>query len=143
MTKMLKDHKGNDMMSTQDIIRTEFESRKTKGNWQAVYAELHKLLATPQYRMMRAGNTLCMYHNNGNKTATIYLFNADPLDKLIENMKEGFAAFKKAGFTALYTETERPAMVKLIEKTGANSVTVKTTEKNKNGQYSYYTHIEL
>ena len=131
-------------MSTQDIVRTHVHAHHgEKANWEAVYVQLHKLLEDPKYRMFRAGNTLCMYYNNGNKTAMIYMFNADPVGKVVGNMKEGFAAFKKAGFKELYTNTQRTAIVKLIEKTGYTSVTYRGTEPGDDGKPIYFIHIEL
>ena len=130
-------------MSTQDIVRLEIESRKTGGNWVAAYEQIHKLLEDPKYRMFRAGNTLCLFHNNGNKTATVYLLNGDPVSKVVDNIKEGLAAFKKAGFKELYTSTQRMAMIKLIEKTGYTSVTYRGTEPGEDGKPVYFIHIEL
>ena len=141
---MLKDHKGNDTMSTQDIIRAHVgEYHGEKGNWQEVYAQLHKLVENPKYRIMRSGNTLFLYCNNGNKTATVRIFNAEKTKAIVENIKEFFNAIKKSGFNQVYVESQSPATVKLLEKTGFSSVTIMVDQTDQGGGKKYYTHVEL
>lgn len=144
MTKTLKDHKGNEKMSTQDIVRTHVNAHHgEEGNWQAVYVELHNLLEKPQFRIMRAGNTLFLFHNNGNNTAMVFMFNGDRVGKLVGNMKEFFAAMKKAGFKQLYTNTKRHAIIHLVEKTGYPSVTYRSENSDPKGNYMYYMSLDL
>lgn len=105
-------------MSTQDIIRAEFENNGTGMDWQKMYATIHELLKSPQYRILRSGNSLLLIRNDGHGDAYVFMASADrPMD-MIAHMKEFLLALQKAHFRKVSFDTPRPAIIRLIRSTG-------------------------
>jgi hypothetical protein len=120
MGQLQKEYGPAKEMPTQDIIRTEFENNGTGMDWKQVYANIEQLVQQPNYRILRAGNSLLVVRNDGNGNAYVLMASADRPKDMAKNMKEFLQALQKANFKKVSFDTPRPAIIKLIQSTGFN-----------------------
>ena len=78
---------GNGRMSTQEIIRKSLEAHDREDELDNMYKALTHMLSTPQYRMVREGNTLFLIHIIGKGECNMAIFNGDTPKKLLRNIK--------------------------------------------------------
>jgi len=120
MGQLQKENSPAEKMSTQDIVRTEFENNGTGMDWKQVYANIQQLVQEPKYRILRAGNSILVVRNDGGGNAYVLMASADRPADMAKNMKEFLQALKKANYTKVSFDTPRPAIIKLIQSTGFN-----------------------
>lgn len=120
MGQLQKENAPSNVMSTQDIVRTEFENNGTGMNWKQVYANIQQLVQQPKYRILRAGNSILVVRNDGGGNAYVLMASADRPADMAKNMKEFLQALKKSNYTKVSFDTPRPAIIKLIQSTGFN-----------------------
>lgn len=120
MAQLQKQNAPAKEMSTQDIIRTEFENNGTGMDWKQVYANIQKLVQQPKYRILRAGNSLLVVRNDGGGNAYVLMASADRPADMAKNMKEFLQALQKSNYKKISFDTPRPAIIKLIQSTGFN-----------------------
>jgi len=120
MGQLQKENAPAKPMSTQDIVRTEFENNGTGMDWKQIYANIHSLIKQPKYRILRAGNSLLVVRNDGGGNAYVLMASADRPADMAKNMKEFLQALKKANYKKISFDTPRPAIIKLIQSTGFN-----------------------
>jgi hypothetical protein len=90
-------------MTTQDLIKNCNELEGSDEDWKRVYANLQLSVKTPEYRIFRAGNTLFWVRIISSGVGQVFVFNADPKDKLFSNVLEFLRAMKIAEYTQLHT----------------------------------------
>jgi hypothetical protein len=131
-------------MSTQDIIRTEFEHNGAGMDWKQVYLNLIELTKQPKYRILRSGNSLLVVRNDGNGDAYVLMASADkPLD-MIKHITEFFTALQKAHYRKVSFDTPRPAITRLVKATGFKfTATSSPTPDPTTGRTSIHIEVEL
>jgi hypothetical protein len=103
-------------MSPVDILA---KSVKGKEDPNQLHMELTQLVnSDPNFRIMRANNSLFLYRNQGNGEAKIMLETADDPRKLVESFKEFSQAMKKANFKTLKFDVSNPDIVRVIKMAG-------------------------
>jgi hypothetical protein len=105
-------------MSTQDIVKTEVERTMPGVDWRTVYAQIHEMIKLPKHRIFRANNSLFIITNNGDKTADFAMCNADTPHDMPKSIEDFFKAMKKCGFIEVEFATDRPAMLRMVERAG-------------------------
>ena len=123
-------------MTTQDIVKNCDELKDSGQDWKQVYAALHSMLESNQYRIMRAGNTLFLIKLLEQGTAQMFVFNADGQKNFLRNTKEFFKAMKAAKFHTVFGITENPQIIKMLQHTGYE-VDVEDAGKNSKGRPLY------
>jgi hypothetical protein len=129
-------------MTTQDIVKNCDEIKDSGQDWKQVYASLHAMIESNQYRIVRAGNTLFLIKLLGQGTAQMFVFNADSQKKFLRNTKEFFKAMKVAKFHTVFGITENPQMIKMLQHTGYNiDVENAGTDDKGNPLYKGIAHV--
>jgi hypothetical protein len=105
-------------MTTQDIVKTEVERTMPGTDWRVVYAHIHEMVKSPKHRIFRANNSLFIITNNGDHTADVSMCNADSLQDMPKSLAEFCKAMKACGFTEVRFTTNRPAMLRMVERAG-------------------------
>jgi len=144
MGQLQKENSPAEKMSTQDIVRTEFENNGTGMDWRQIYANILQLVQQPKYRILRAGNTILVVRNDGGGNAYILMASADRPAEMGKNLKEFFTALKKANYKKVSFDTPRPAFIRLSQSTGFKvNATMGATPEPKTGKPSIHVEVEL
>jgi hypothetical protein len=84
-----------------------------------VHNAMAKLVKTdPNFRVMRAGNTLFSYYNNGNGVADVAMDTADTPRELVKSIKEFVKAMKTAKFKQGRFSMSNPQIEKVLKMIG-------------------------
>jgi len=103
-------------MSEKDIIS---KNAAGKTDPEKLYASLvHAVETNPNFRIMRANNTLFAYFNKGNGGAEVTMETADDPRKVVDSIKQFCQAMKKANFKTLQFEIENPDIVRAVKMAG-------------------------
>ena len=106
------------MKSTQDIIKESDEVKEMGMDWKRVYAALALSIQNNTHRVMRSGNTLLWIKLLPQKTAQMYVFNADTQKNFLKNMKEFAKALDKSGFESVFGETHNMQLIEMMKRLG-------------------------
>lgn len=144
MGQLQKENAPTNVMSTQDIVRTEFENNGTGMDWKQVYANIQQLVQQPKYRILRSGNSILVVRNDGGGNAYVLMASADRPADMVKNMKEFLQALKKSNYTKVSFDTPRPAIIKLIQSTGFNvQSNMGASPEPKTGKPSIHVEVRL
>ena len=106
-------------MSTQDIVRTSLERQGMGDQFEDIYGRLQSAVDTPNYRIMRSGNTLLFYQITKPKEEVMFdIITADTPQSLPSSLKEIMDAMKKAGFKRGMAMTENTNLVNIAQAAG-------------------------
>jgi hypothetical protein len=84
-----------------------------------VHNAMAKLVKTdPNFRVMRAGNTLFSYYNKGNGVADVAMDTADTPRELVRSIKEFVKAMKTAKFRQGRFSMSNPQIEKVLKMIG-------------------------
>jgi len=84
-----------------------------------MYNTLANLVTTdPDFRVVRANNTLFMYNNNRDGSVDIAMETADSPRTLVESIKEFRKAMKIAGFKTGRFDIDNPQIMKVLKMAG-------------------------
>ena len=101
----------------------------------AVNNELAKLVNTnPDFRIMRANNTLFAYNNNRDGTIDVSMETADSPRALVDSLKQFGQAVKASGFRAFKFEVQNPQILKALEMAGLYPTTQATGQFMEDGK---------
>jgi hypothetical protein len=106
------------MKSTQDIIKESDEVKEMGMDWKRVYAAVALSIQNNTHRVMRSGNTLLWIKLLPQKTAQMYVFNADTQKNFLKNMKEFAKALDKSGFESVFGETHNMQLIEMMKRLG-------------------------
>lgn len=111
-------------LSLEEIVKIELQRTSPEKNWEEVY----KLIkALPKERVVRVNNSLFIFTDRGNKTASFAMCNADDILTMHKSLKGFFNIMEQTGFTKLFWSTKRKAMLRMATKAGymykINSIT--------------------
>ena len=97
--------------------------------------ELSQLVnSSPNFRIMRANNSLFIYINNKDKTAQVYLETADTPRDLVDSIRQFGLAMKKSGFKTGKFEVQNPLILKAVKMAGIPVSLQSTNTVSSNGQ---------
>lgn len=116
-----KKHKSSEKMDVLHILEEATGDKKEAIRTYNALAEL--VMNDPDFRVMRANNTLFMYNNNKDKSADIAMETADSPRQLIESIKEFRKAMKIAGFKTGNFEIDNPQILKVLKMAGIEITT--------------------
>lgn len=106
------------MKSTQDIIKESDEVKEMGMDWKRVYAAVALSIQNNTHRVMRSGDTLLWVKLLPQKTAQMYVFNADTQKNFLKNMKEFAKALDKSGFESVFGETHNMQLIEMMKRLG-------------------------
>jgi len=104
--------------STQDIIKESDEVQEMGMDWKRVYAAVALSIQNNTHRVMRSGDTLLWIKLLPQKTAQMYVFNADTQKNFLKNMKEFAKALDKSGFESVFGETHNMQIIEMMKRLG-------------------------
>ena len=103
------------MKTEAEIIRTEVERSTPHKNWEDVVRLINKL---DKNRKVRFNNSLFVFTNRGQGTASFAMCNADSLDQMSDSLKKFFAFMEAKQFVKITCHSKRRAMLRMALKTG-------------------------
>jgi len=106
------------MKSTQDIVKESDEVKEMGMDWKRVYAAVALSIQNNTHRVMRSGDTLLWIKLLPQKTAQMYVFNADTQKNFLKNMKEFAKALDKSGFESVFGETHNMQLIEMMKRLG-------------------------
>jgi hypothetical protein len=84
-----------------------------------LYNTLAKLVGKdPDFRVMRANNTLFIYNNNKNGSVDLAMETADTPRDLVDSIKQFKQAMKVAGFKTARFDIDNPQIIKVLKMGG-------------------------
>jgi hypothetical protein len=102
-------------LSLEEIVKIELERTSPEKNWEEVY---QLIKALPEDRVVRVNNSLFIFTDRGNKTASFAMCNADDILVMHKSLKEFFTLMEQSGFNKLLCSTKRKAMLRMVTKAG-------------------------
>lgn len=103
-------------MSPVDILSKSVAGKEDPNQ---LHMELTQLVnSDPNFRIMRANNSLFVYRNQGNGMAKVMLETADDPRKMVDSFKQFAQAMKKANFKTLKFDISNPDIVRVIKMAG-------------------------
>jgi len=106
-------------MTTQEIIAKSVG--RSGQDPQQVHAQMTQLaLSDPKFRIMRSGNTLFSYYNQGNGNALVAMDTAATPRELVKDVGEFAKAMKVAKFKQGKFEIGNPQIEKVLKMAGVN-----------------------
>ena len=105
-------------MEVQDIVKNSDFVEEAGVDWEDIYQMLATLLETPEWRLMRADNTLFLLNLQGNGTAAVTVLDAGGADKFPETLKEFFRACKHAELKHILFNTKGRHVQQMIRRMG-------------------------
>jgi hypothetical protein len=143
LQQMQKERAPAQRKSAEEIIKTEIENNNSGADWQQVFSRIIALVQSPEYRVLRANNSLFLIHNDGNGKASVYMFNADSVGDMPKSMLDFTKAMKAANFRTITFNTVRPAVLRLLKSAGLNFKTTPSGPEPQTGMPSIYVEVEL
>lgn len=105
-------------LSTQEIIKNSDELKDMDYKWEDVYVAVYTSIQNNTHRVLRNNNTLLWLKLLPNKSAQMYIFNADPPKQFLRNMKEFAKALDKGGFDTVFGETHNKQIIEMLKRLG-------------------------
>jgi hypothetical protein len=143
MNQIKKERSPAKKMSEQDIIKSEIETNGSGANWENVYKRVFALTQTPDYRVLRANNSLFLIHNEKNGRASVFMFNADDVKDMPKSIAEFAKAMKAANFKTVTFNTIRPAILRLLKSAGINYKSTPSRPEPGTNMPSIFVEMEL
>jgi hypothetical protein len=143
LQQMQKERAPAQRKSVEEIIKTEIENNNSGGDWKQVFSRVTDLVQYPEYRVLRANNSLFLIHNEGNGRASVYMFNADTVSDMPKSMLDFTKAMKAAKFHTISFNTVRPAVLRLLKSAGINFKSTPSGPEPKTGMPSIYVEVEI
>ena len=117
MEQVKKQRQPADDMDVIDILEKSVGERG--GDPVAFNNELAYLVkSSPNFRVMRANNSLFTYINNKDGTAQVYLETADTPRDLVDSIRQFGLGMKKAGFKTGKFDVQNPLILKAVKMAG-------------------------
>jgi len=116
MEQVKKQRQPAEPMDVIDILESATGDRAQAIKLYNTFADL--VTADPDFRVMRANNTLFIYNNNKDGSVDIAMETADSPRALVESIKEFRKAMKIAGFKTGKFDIDNPQIMKVLKMAG-------------------------
>lgn len=116
MEQVKKQRQPAQPMDVIDILESATGDRSQAIKLYNTFADL--VATDPDFRVMRANNTLFIYNNNRDGSVDITMDTADSPRTLIESIKEFKQAMKIAGFKTGRFDIDNPQIMKVLKMAG-------------------------
>lgn len=116
MEQVKKQRQPAEPMDVIDILESITGDRSQAIKLYNTFADL--VATDPDFRVMRANNTLFIYNNNRDGSVDITMDTADSPRTLIESIKEFRQAMKIAGFKTGRFDIDNPQIMKVLKMAG-------------------------
>lgn len=118
-------------LSPIDIIRTELEANESEIPPEKMYMALVNLTKKPNFRILRANNSMLLLNNKMDGTGEGQVFIADKPNKMVDSFKQFHDALVKAGIKQVSFTTTRPAVLKILKSAGLKFTSGRSQVKKK------------
>jgi len=129
-------------LSPLDIIRAELEAQGSDMPPEKMYLALTQLVKKPNFRIVRANNSLLLLNNRMDGTGEGQVFIADKPNKMVDSFKQFHDALAKAGLKKVSFTTTRPAILKILKSAGLNFTSSRSQTRMK-GQMIPAINVEV
>lgn len=116
MEQVKKQRQPAEPMDVIDILESSTGDRAQAIKLYNTFADL--VATDPDFRVMRANNTLFIYNNNRDGSVDITMDTADSPRTLVESIKEFRQAMKIAGFKTGRFDIDNPQIMKVLKMAG-------------------------
>ena len=116
MEQVKKQRQPAEPMDVIDILESATGDRSQAIKLYNTFADL--VATDPDFRVMRANNTLFIYNNNRDGSVDITMDTADSPRTLVESIKEFRQAMKVAGFKTGKFDIDNPQIMKVLKMAG-------------------------
>lgn len=116
MEQVKKQRQPAEPMDVIDILESTTGDRSQAIKLYNTFADL--VATDPDFRVMRANNTLFIYNNNRDGSVDITMDTADSPRTLVESIKEFRQAMKVAGFKTGRFDIDNPQIMKVLKMAG-------------------------
>jgi hypothetical protein len=129
-------------MTTEEIIRKDCERYNLP--FQQFYDYLRLAMSTSKFRAMRDENSLLVYQILSPGVADLHLITADPLNKVVQSLKNFVKAMDKSGFKKGVATIKDKSFLQLLRRARVPYKATPASE-NVNGKmvHGYQITIEL
>ena len=104
---------------------------KSKHDWKRVYAALLNMLGSPQYRMLREGDTLLIINITAPHEGKVFLFTGEKsFKKYIRDVRGCAKALDIAGYEKIYADGANIQIINAVKHAGYNVEAEPTVEKD-------------
>ena len=128
-------------MSPQAIVQRSGKWRNLGISWQELYAAISTVLDGKEHRMLRSGNTLCLFEIVQPGVAVFNILSADNPKTLPARMTEFIKVFSKSGYKKLAFTTDEISELQALKNTGAQIRA--QAVKGEDGETSYVAEIMM
>jgi len=116
MEQVKKQRQPAEPMDVIDILESATGDRAQAIKLYNTFADL--VTTDPDFRVMRANNTLFIYNNNKDGSVDIAMETADSPRALVESIKEFRQAMKMSGFKTGKFDIDNPQIMKVLKMAG-------------------------
>jgi len=107
-------------MSPYEIIEDDINEFNLKLDPKQTYAAVLKMVQKPNYRIVRANNTLLILDNHGNGSGEGMIFSADGPQTFVTSLRQLNKALKTAGLKSVTFSASGMAIEPLMKRAGLN-----------------------
>jgi hypothetical protein len=118
MEQVKKQRQPAEAMDVIQILEKSTDSREEAVKLYNALADL--VNSDPDFRVMRANNTLFIYNNNRDGSVDITMDTADSPRELVDSIKQFKEAMKVAGFKTGKFDIDNPQIMKVLKMAGIN-----------------------
>lgn len=111
---------GKKVLHPLDIIKATVDREKTNEDPKHLYATLIKMSEQPNFRTVRANNSLFFMHNDSKGNADVRVFSTDKATEFAKNIIEFVKSLRVGGFKTIKLNLFDDEVVKHLENTNLN-----------------------
>lgn len=112
--------KGNDRMSEYNIVANDIKKYKLGISPKKAYAALNQMVQQPNYRVVRANNSLLFIDNKGGGNAEGIMFSSDKPQAFVASLMQFNKALKAGGFRKLEIHSVKTDIEPFLKKARLN-----------------------
>ena len=116
MEQVRKQRQPAESMDVMQILETASGSKEEAIKLYNTLSDL--VIGDPDFRVMKANNTLFMYNNNKDGSVDLAMETADSPRELVDSLKQFANAMKVAGFKRGNFEIDNPQIIKAMQMAG-------------------------
>jgi len=113
-------HAQSKRMSEYDIVANDVKKYKLGMSPQAAYAALIKMSEQPNYRVIRANDSLLFIDNKGDGTAEGIMFSSDKPQAFVASLRQFNKALQTGGFHKMDITSVKTDIEPFLKKAGLN-----------------------
>ena len=124
---------GKKVLHPLDIIKATVDREKTNEDPKHLYATLIKMSEQPNFRTVRANNSLFFMHNDGKGNADVRVFSTDKATEFAKNIIEFVKSLRVGGFKTIKLNLFEDGVLEHLKPFNLGFITEKSKGKTLHG----------